>query len=61
MDFNEWFYKVDDSGMNGFDRIIHCFSHENDDVDAIAALMEEAFNAGGNKDGTGDKPGKGKK
>jgi hypothetical protein len=46
MDFNEWFYNVDDSGMNGFDRIIHCLSHEHDDVDAIAALMEKAYEAG---------------
>ena len=46
MDFKEWFYKVDDSGMSGFDHIINSFYSEHDDVDAVAALMEKAFNAG---------------
>jgi hypothetical protein len=45
MDFHEWFYKVDDSGMNGFDRIISV-SSDCDDIDALAALMEKAFDAG---------------
>jgi hypothetical protein len=56
MDFHEWLNNVDNSGRSRFDYL-------DDFVEsaALVELMEEAFNAGGNKDGTGDKPGKGKK
>tara|TARA_R110000787_G_scaffold10100_1_gene34659 strand:+ start:651 stop:827 length:177 start_codon:yes stop_codon:yes gene_type:complete len=46
MDFNEWFYNGDDSGMSRFEYLALNASLDCDDVDALSALMEEAFNAG---------------
>jgi hypothetical protein len=45
MDFKEWFNEVDYSGMNVFYRIIS-MSSDCDDLDALSALMEKAFEAG---------------
>ena len=46
MDFNEWFYNGDDSGTSRFEYLALNASLDCDDVDALAALMEEAYEAG---------------